>query len=147
MQLSLKGNDTGSCTQWMVRSTFRKHGLCALFPNGIWNGAQKHYLWKQTEKISWSSKGCTYESLPETMFKNWELCVETKAKAKAKCVATSYACRVPRTGNLPSVSFRRHLAMITLALELTVSVIMVRRGLHLQVSMPAVRTMEKAYPI
>ena len=41
----------------------------------------------------------------------------------------SYAVRVPRTGVLPTASFRPHLAVGTLAVRLEVPVIMVSRGL------------------
>src|SRR4030042_1508967 len=44
-------------------------------------------------------------------------------------VAASYALRVPQTGDLPSASSRPHLTMIALAVQLTVPVIRVRRGL------------------
>ena len=44
-------------------------------------------------------------------------------------VAASYALRVPQTGDLPTASSRPHLTMIALAVQLTVPVIRVRRGL------------------
>jgi len=44
-------------------------------------------------------------------------------------VAASYALRVPQTGDLLTASFRPHLTMIALAVQLTVPVIRVRRGL------------------
>jgi len=44
-------------------------------------------------------------------------------------VAASYALRVPQAGDLPTASFRPHLTMIALAVQLTVPVIRVRGGL------------------
>ncbi len=44
-------------------------------------------------------------------------------------MAASYALRVPQAGDLLTASFRPHLTMIALAVQLTVSVIRVRRGL------------------
>ena len=44
-------------------------------------------------------------------------------------VAASHALRVPQAGDLPTAPFRPHLAMIALAVQLTVPVIKVRRGL------------------
>ena len=44
-------------------------------------------------------------------------------------VAASYALRVPQAGDLPTASSRPHLTMIALAVQLTVPVIRVRRGL------------------
>jgi hypothetical protein len=44
-------------------------------------------------------------------------------------VAASYALRVPQAGDLPTASSRPHLTMIALAVQLTVPVIKVRRGL------------------
>jgi hypothetical protein len=44
-------------------------------------------------------------------------------------MAASYALRVPQAGNLPTASFKPHLTMIALAVQLTVPVIGVRRGL------------------
>jgi len=41
----------------------------------------------------------------------------------------SYALRVPRAGGLPAASFRPRLAAVALAVQLTVPVIRVRRGL------------------
>ena len=44
-------------------------------------------------------------------------------------VAASYALRLPQAGDLPTASFGPHLAMIALAVQLTVPVIRVRKGL------------------
>jgi len=44
-------------------------------------------------------------------------------------MAASYALRVPQAGDLPTASFRPHLTMIALAVQLTVPLIKVRRGL------------------
>ena len=44
-------------------------------------------------------------------------------------VAASYALRVPQAGDLLTASFRPHLTMIALAVQLTVPVIKVRKGL------------------
>ena len=44
-------------------------------------------------------------------------------------MAASYALRVPQAGDLPTASFRPHLTMIALAVQLTVPVIRVRKGL------------------
>ena len=44
-------------------------------------------------------------------------------------VAASYALRVPQARDLPTASFRPHLTVTALAVQLTVPVIRVRRGL------------------
>jgi hypothetical protein len=44
-------------------------------------------------------------------------------------VAASYALRVPQARDLPTASSKPHLTMIALAVQLTVPVIRVRRGL------------------
>ena len=44
-------------------------------------------------------------------------------------VAASYALRVPQAGDLLTASFRPHLTVTALAVQLTVPVIRVRRGL------------------
>ena len=44
-------------------------------------------------------------------------------------VAASYALRVPQAGDLLTASFRPHLMVTALAVQLTVPVIRVRRGL------------------
>ena len=44
-------------------------------------------------------------------------------------MAASYAFRVPQAGDLLTASSRPHLTMIALAVQLTVPVIKVRRGL------------------
>ena len=44
-------------------------------------------------------------------------------------VAASYALRVPQAGDLLTASFRPHLTVTALAVQLTVPVIKVRRGL------------------
>ena len=51
-------------------------------------------------------------------------------------MAASYALRVPQAGDLPTASFRPHLTMIALAVQLTVPVIRSVKDLHLQVSAP-----------
>jgi hypothetical protein len=44
-------------------------------------------------------------------------------------VAASYALRVPQAGDLLTASFKPHLTVTALAVQLTVPVIRVRRGL------------------
>jgi hypothetical protein len=44
-------------------------------------------------------------------------------------MAASYALRVPQAGDLPTASFRPHLTMIALAVQLTVPAIKARKGL------------------
>jgi hypothetical protein len=44
-------------------------------------------------------------------------------------MVASYALRVPQAGDLPTASSRPHLAVTALAVQLTVPVIRVRRGI------------------
>jgi hypothetical protein len=58
-------------------------------------------------------------------------------------VAASYAVPVRRAGTLPTASFRFHLAMDTLAVQLTIPVIGARRGLSPRVIWQAPRLPEQ----